>query len=174
MEKLKKIFFPVDIALGVLIIAMIVLIVIVNLSKGSTKFSPSDKPVKTVEDTENGSQEIKTVYDNFEVSTDVTVSTKNPALTDPSKYFFANSGTTALTESDLAGLDAECLYYAKCEIYARHGYVFTDATTNAFFTAKSWYAADSAFDLSTLTEVETNNYNLIETYMTNNNLTFTP
>ena len=50
-----------------------------------------------------------------------------------------DSGTKVLTQQDTANLSTEELMYARNEIYARHGYIFTDPDIKSYFERKSWY-----------------------------------
>ena len=82
-------------------------------------------------------------------------------------YLLPDSDKKILSEDDLAAFDRETLNLALNEIFARHGYIFSDAKLKAYFTKKSWYhgtvkAAD--FDYSVFNSHEAFNLNLITSY----------
>lgn len=53
---------------------------------------------------------------------------------------------TQVLSTELEGLTSEELMLARNEIYARHGYVFTDQELKAYFESKSWYTPDASYD----------------------------
>ena len=186
MEKANKVLKPIVIVLGVLIIAMIALTVVVKVVGGKNKGTVS---VESSGETEQGETEdgedaqSKWSFDDVSITsgsngaseeTETETEEKKSAMDDPAAYILENSQTTALTDADLKDLTAEELYYAKYEIYARNGYVFEDAALNTYFTGKSWYTANADFTPDLLTDVEETNFAYIETYATDNNLTYTP
>lgn len=60
-------------------------------------------------------------------------------------YMFENSDTTELTEDDLNTLTKKWMVrVAINEIYARHGYTFSNSTIADYFNNKSWYSADAS------------------------------
>lgn len=66
-------------------------------------------------------------------------------------YVFADSASRKLTSADLAGMTLEQLCIARNEIYARHGYVFSDKNLLEYFQQFSWYhPKGKAGDLSSL------------------------
>lgn len=54
-------------------------------------------------------------------------------------YIFSDSASRKLTDADLVGLSLEELCVARNEIYARHGYVFSDKNLLEYFQQFSWY-----------------------------------
>lgn len=54
-------------------------------------------------------------------------------------YILPDSDSRYYTESELGALSLEELYYARNEIYARHGRGFKNADLAAYFRGKSWY-----------------------------------
>lgn len=54
-------------------------------------------------------------------------------------YILPDSDSRYYTESELDALSLEELYYARNEIYARHGRGFKNADLAAYFKGKSWY-----------------------------------
>lgn len=91
----------------------------------------------------------------------------NPYLTAvPEDYAVANSSAQLLTELDLLSCSATKLVVARNEIYARHGYVFSDTELQAYFCTKSWYTPSvkgSEFDSGVLSSTELKNISLIKT-----------
>lgn len=78
-------------------------------------------------------------------------------------YIIPDSNSKLLTDSDIEGLSAKELNYAKNEIYARHGRKFDSAELQSYFDSKSWYSgvySPSEFDAesgSLLNETEKKN-----------------
>ena len=58
---------------------------------------------------------------------------------DEDEYIFPDSDTTYLTKSDLKGMSADELNYAKNELYARHGRIFNREDLQEYFEDCSWY-----------------------------------
>lgn len=54
-------------------------------------------------------------------------------------YILATSSSVELTTDDLAGLSQKQLHYAKNEIYARNGYIFSNSDLSSYFKKKDWY-----------------------------------
>ena len=90
-----------------------------------------------------------------------------------SEYILWYSSEYALTESDLVGLSAKELTYARNEIYARHGYIFKSSELNNYFRSLSWYEPNPYFD-GTLYGIEKNNVAFIKNYQERNNLQYKP
>ena len=72
--------------------------------------------------------------------------TTQPATTAPattqaaaSGYVLPDSDTRLYSKSELEGLSTEELWYARNEIYARHGRGFQDPQLQAYFDAQPWY-----------------------------------
>lgn len=79
-------------------------------------------------------------------------------------YVIADSNSKILTSSDISGLSAKDLNYAKNEIYARHGRKFASAELQKYFESKSWYEGkyepsdfDSNYSASVLSDTEKKN-----------------
>lgn len=54
-------------------------------------------------------------------------------------YVLAESNTKYLKNADVKGMSKANLRLARNEIYARHGYIFSDGELTAFFEKKAWY-----------------------------------
>ena len=65
-------------------------------------------------------------------------------------YFFPDSLNTLLDESQLYGMSAQELTYARNEIYARYGYTFQREDLQEYFNTKSWYHADPRVNKDTI------------------------
>ena len=89
-------------------------------------------------------------------------------------YIIDYSSSSYLDESDLAGLSAKELTYARNEIYARHGYVFKSSELNAYFGMKSWYSPSASNDYIVLSSVEQANVDFINAYQNSHGLTYKP
>lgn len=83
------------------------------------------------------------------------------------QYILPFSDVAPLTEADLSGLTGWELTLARNEIYARHGYIFTNPDVAAYFQEQSWYLGTqdaNTFDFGLLSEIETNNVFFIQNY----------
>ena len=84
-------------------------------------------------------------------------------------YIFPDSSQRLLTQADLNSVGAVAfLRYAKNEIYARHGRLFTSDDLDAYFHSKRWYAgtiAPEQFNEASLSEIEKANVTYIQEYM---------
>lgn len=91
--------------------------------------------------------------------------TKETKNTDEKKqsteYVLPDSNSRKLTNADLSKLSSNDLRIARNEIYARHGLVFKSSDLTIYFTSKSWYSPNPAYN-GALNEVETYNLNLIK------------
>jgi hypothetical protein len=79
------------------------------------------------------------------------------------EYIIPGSDSRYLSDSDLSGLTKEQLAFARNEIFARHGYVFTTKKYADYFSSKSWYRPDSGY-AGELNDIEEYNVNLIQQY----------
>jgi hypothetical protein len=84
----------------------------------------------------------------------------NPAK--DSSYIFAESQEKKLDESALIALKPEMLPFARNEIYARRGYVFTNKIYVDYFSKKSWYKPDPSFSTKSFSDIENYNIDLIK------------
>ena len=108
-------------------------------------------------------------YDNFTVES---VSYQETV----SEYILPDSNTRKLTETDLAGLSARELTYARNEIYARHGAAFKADELNYYFASKTWYSGQYTTDEvgSMLSDLERENADFIRNYQDANGLNYKP
>lgn len=86
---------------------------------------------------------------------------------DDDDYILPDSGTRKLTNSDLAGLDADELELARNEIYARAGRRFNTDYIQDYFDDKWWYVGTiepEDFTENMLNDVEKYNVNFIRNY----------
>jgi hypothetical protein len=93
-----------------------------------------------------------------------TVAVSGQGINDPNGYIIPNSASTYLTESDLANLTDQELYYARNEIYARHGRGFNTPELQSYFNGKTWYhytIPPESFTDSMLSDCELSNAKLI-------------
>lgn len=83
-----------------------------------------------------------------------------------SDFIFPNSSTQELTVHDLENLTKHELGIARNEIYARHGYVFTQEPFKSYFKGKAWYVPNPEFKglNNDLYPVEYSNVQLILQY----------
>ena len=82
-------------------------------------------------------------------------------------YLLPDSDKKILSVQDLAAFDRDTLNLALNEIFARHGYIFSDAELKAYFTKKSWYHGTvkaKDFDYGVFNSHEAFNIDLITSY----------
>ncbi len=82
-------------------------------------------------------------------------------------YILPDSATRYITEEDLSVLDKDGCWFARNEIYARHGRRFNNDTLQEYFDSKDWYEGTIAPDDFTdkmLSEIELTNAKFIESY----------
>lgn len=83
-------------------------------------------------------------------------------------YIIPSSNTKILEDSDIQGMSAKMLNYARNEIFARHGRKFASKELRDYFESKSWYKEEYSaeeFDEksdSVLNEVEKRNVQFLE------------
>lgn len=89
---------------------------------------------------------------------------------DESEYIFPYSDKEYLTDADVENLTEEQLGFARNEIIARHGRIYTDDKYKTYFESKSWYEGTvepEAFDAdyeNQLNEIEKANIEIIKKY----------
>lgn len=83
-------------------------------------------------------------------------------------YIISDSNTRELKEKELDDYTEKQLYYARNEIYARHGRIFSNTNLREYFESRSWYngkiKADDFDKGNYLSRVETKNAALILSY----------
>lgn len=89
---------------------------------------------------------------------------------DESEYIFPYSDKEYLADADVENLTEEQLDFARNEILARHGRIFTDEKYKLYFEEKSWYKGtvepevfDSNYEKE-LNEIEKENVEIIKNY----------
>ena len=141
-DKKTNVWVPVAVIIGILLVAMIVLTVfMVVTSKYHADSTQSDvKP----QDSDDYIQDVS--LDEFSIgeSSDDSSASDNAeaaevAMEDSNGYILPDSDSRKLKKSDLAGMTAQQLSYAKNEIYARHGRVFKSSELQDYFNEKDWY-----------------------------------
>lgn len=117
--------------------------VIVGIAIGFTVLfykGDSEKEVmqgqKKNENIANSSTPIPTPTEAVTSTPEVTVVPTEPSDT---SYVLSESNTKYLKNKDVQGISKENLRLARNEIYARHGYIFSDGELTAFFKKKAWY-----------------------------------
>jgi Leucine-rich repeat (LRR) protein len=89
-----------------------------------------------------------------------------PTYVVQSDYIFSFSDSRLITYSELSNLDRSLLAYARNEIYARYGYVFSMSEFRNYFMPKSWYNPNPNFNINTqmLNPIEKANVERIKQY----------
>jgi hypothetical protein len=81
-----------------------------------------------------------------------------------SEYIFSFSDTRVISDSEINNLHPALLTYARNEIFARHGYVFSNPELKNYFESKLWYKANPSFkgDTEGLNLIEKENLKIIQ------------
>lgn len=99
---------------------------------------------------------------NFDYIT--TEPTPSPNANPQSGDYLFPSDTQVITEEFLSTQTKENVALIRNEIYARHGYKFSNETYQNYFSAKPWYHENSAFDESQFNDIEKQNKTIIVEY----------
>lgn len=100
--------------------------------------SETSKDNKIIADNSDDS-EIDTLKEDEAEEIDEAEEKEDATEDDISEYVMQQSNSRYLTETDVRGMTAQQLNYAKNEIYARHGRKFDSPELQEFFDSKSWY-----------------------------------
>ena len=175
-DKKTNVWVPVAVIIGILLVAMIVLtvfMVVTGRSAGNTGSSSSkyhadstQSDVKPHEFSIGGSSDNSSASDNAEAA--------EVAMEDSNGYILPDSDSRKLKKSDLAGMTAQQLSYAKNEIYARHGRVFKSSELQDYFNEKDWYEKNDDFKDEDLSKKEAENTEFIAAYQKDNDLEYKP
>lgn len=87
---------------------------------------------------------------------------ENPAKDD--SFIFPESDSKKLDAAAIKSIKPELLPFARNEIYARRGYVFTKDVFKDYFAKKSWYIPNPSFSTNDLNDIEKYNADLIKSY----------
>jgi len=87
-----------------------------------------------------------------------------PSYVEQSDYIFSFSDSRLISDSEINNLDYNLRAYARNEIYARYGYVFSTAIFRDYFMSKSWYSPNPSFNIQTdmLNPIEKANIEIIK------------
>lgn len=93
---------------------------------------------------------------NGYVAGDTTNSNNNNSSAQSNDYILPTSNSQYLTRADISHLTKDQLMFARNELYARHGYIFSTPKIKAYFESKSWYKP--TLDSSNWTDAYFNSY----------------
>lgn len=187
-DKKTNVWVPVAVIIGILLVAMIVLtvfMVVTGRSAGNTGSSSSKYHADSTQsdvkpqDSDDYIQDVS--LDEFSIggSSDDSSASDNAeaaevAMEDSNGYILPDSDSRKLKKSDLAGMTAQQLSYAKNEIYARHGRVFKSSELQDYFNEKNWYEENDDFKDEDLSKKEAENTKFIAAYQKDNDLEYKP
>lgn len=187
-DKKTNVWVPVAVIIGILLVAMIVLtvfMVVTGRSAGNTGSSSSKYHADSTQsdvkpqDSDDYIQDVS--LDEFSIgeSSDDSSASDNAeaaevAMEDSNGYILPDSASRKLKKSDLAGMTAQQLSYAKNEIYARHGRVFKSSELQDYFNEKDWYEKNDDFKDEDLSKKEAENTEFIDAYQKDNDLEYKP
>ena len=187
-DKKTNVWVPVTVIIGILLVAMIVLtvfMVVTGRSAGNTGSSSSKYHADSTQsdvkpqDSDDYIQDVS--LDEFSIgeSSDDSSASDNAeaaevAMEDSNGYILPDSDSRKLKKSDLAGMTAQQLSYAKNEIYARHGRVFKSSELQDYFNEKDWYEENDDFKDEDLSKKEAENTEFIDAYQKDNDLEYKP
>ena len=187
-DKKTNVWVPIAVIIGILLVAMIVLtvfMVVTGRSAGNTGSSSSKYHADSTQSDvkpQNSDDYIQDVsLDEFSIggSSDDSSASDNAeaaevAMEDSNGYILPDSDSRKLKKSDLAGMTAQQLSYAKNEIYARHGRVFKSSELQDYFNEKDWYEENDDFKDEDLSKKEAENTEFIAAYQKDNDLEYKP
>ena len=187
-DKKTNVWVPVAVIIGILLVAIIVLtvfMVVTGRSAGNTGSSSSKYHADSTQSDvkpQNSDDYIQDVsLDEFSIgrSSDDSSASDNAeaaevAMEDSNGYILPDSDSRKLKKSDLAGMTAQQLSYAKNEIYARHGRVFKSSELQDYFNEKDWYEENDDFKDEDLSKKEAENTEFIDAYQKDNDLEYKP
>ena len=187
-DKKTNVWVPVAVIIGILLVAIIVLtvfMVVTGRSAGNTGSSSSKYHADSTQSDvkpQNSDDYIQDVsLDEFSIggSSDDSSASDNAeaaevAMQDSNGYILPDSNSRKLKKSDLAGMTAQQLSYAKNEIYARHGRVFKSSELQDYFNEKDWYEENDDFKDEDLSKKEAENTEFIAAYQKDNDLEYKP
>ena len=187
-DKTTNVWVPVAVIIGILLVAIIVLtvfMVVTGRSAGNTGSSSSKYHADSTQsdvkpqDSDDYIQDVS--LDEFSIgeSSDDSSASDNAeaaevAMEDSNGYILPDSDSRKLKKSDLAGMTAQQLSYAKNEIYARHGRVFKSSELQDYFNEKDWYEENDDFKDEDLSKKEAENTEFIDAYQKDNDLEYKP
>lgn len=187
-DKKTNVWVPVAVIIGILLVAIIVLtvfMVVTGRSAGNTGSSSSKYHADSTQsdvkpqDSDDYIQDVS--LDEFSIggSSDDSSASDNAeaaevAMEDSNGYILPDSDSRKLKKSDLAGMTAQQLSYAKNEIYARHGRVFKSSELQDYFNEKDWYEENDDFKDEDLSKKEAENTEFIAAYQKDNDLEYKP
>lgn len=187
-DKKTNVWVPVAVIIGILLVAMIVLTIFMvvtgrstdNTGSSSSKYhADSTQSDVKPQDSDDYIQDVS--LDEFSIgeSSDDSSASDNAeaaevAMEDPNGYILPDSDSRKLKKSDLAGMTAQQLSYAKNEIYARHGRVFKSSELQDYFNEKDWYEENDDFKDEDLSKKEAENTKFIAAYQKDNDLEYKP
>lgn len=187
-DKKTNVWVPVAVIIGILLVAIIVLtvfMVVTGRSAGNTGSSSSKYHADSTQSDvkpQNSDDYIQDVsLDEFSIggSSDDSSASDNAeaaevAMEDSNGYILPDSDSRKLKKSDLAGMTAQQLSYAKNEIYARHGRVLKSSELQDYFNEKDWYEENDDFKDEDLSKKEAENTEFIDAYQKDNDLEYKP
>ena len=187
-DKKTNVWVSVAVIIGILLVAIIVLtvfMVVTGRSAGNTGSSSSKYHADSTQsdvkpqDSDDYIQDVS--LDEFSIgeSSDDSSASDNAeaaevAMEDSNGYILPDSNSRKLKKSDLAGMTAQQLSYAKNEIYARHGRVFKSSELQDYFNEKDWYEENDDFKDEDLSKKEAENTEFIAAYQKDNDLEYKP
>ena len=133
--------------LSVLVVALVAVLVYTQLlarpNSADSSSSAASKTVSTTSSNSDSSGKSGTTIGTTaptDTKTTTTTDTKSTSETSTSSdYVLPDSGTHLYTRDELESLSDQQLFYARNEIYARHGRGFDSDELQTYFDSKSWY-----------------------------------
>lgn len=163
----KDIFKILTWVLAVIIVFAIIIeaVLVLTSENGIGKSSGKTMEITELKSTLPAAEEIKTT-EKITIRADGSSKKSEKELEEEitEDYVIADSNSKILTSSDISGLSAKELNYAKNEIYARHGRKFSSEELQKYFESKTWYEGkyepsdfDSNYSASVLSDTEKKN-----------------
>jgi hypothetical protein len=144
---------------------LVAVIIVSVLNTGCTKSKDTEDKSTTASVVESSPSKVDntqaaTVNEIIKPSGAADVNSK--LLIKDNDYIFPESHKTKLDEMIVMAMEPEMLAFARNEIFARRGYVFTNEKYKNYFASKAWYKPNPNFKAGDLNAVENYNINLIK------------
>lgn len=128
----------------------------------------SDGEVKIItEEVKPGQKKSIDVDENANNKKDKSKNLNKKSESEKDDSYLFPSDTNLIPNEELEAFDSKKLTLLKNEIYARHGYKFTNKEMKKYFDDKNWYKENSDFSLKLLNDIEKENIRNINRYIAN-------
>lgn len=132
--------------MGVVALTATTIVLVFALGKQMQNQKPEKTPQKVEQETETIKDKEDKKKPNAEKEDKKEAQQEEQKDKKDNDYVIPDSNTRLLTKEELQGYTKEQLYYARNEIFARHGMIFGVEELDNYFSQKSWYQGTIPFD----------------------------